>query len=74
MQMRKSGLRHLIQSRFGAASALQFQLQAAGITISYHILLMLPYVFTLAVLAVTSRDARGPAALAQRRSGGAAAD
>ena len=59
---------------FGAASALQFQLQAAGIAVSYHLLLMLPYVFTLVVLAVTSRDARGPAALAQRRSGGAVSD
>jgi general nucleoside transport system permease protein len=59
---------------FGAASALQFQLQAAGIAVPYHLLLMLPYVFTLVVLAVASRDARGPAALAQRRSGAAASD
>jgi simple sugar transport system permease protein len=59
---------------FGAASALQFQLQAAGVAVPYHLLLMLPYVLTLVVLALTSRDARGPAALAQRRSVSAAAD
>lgn len=59
---------------FGAASAAQFQLQAAGVTIPYHLLLMLPYVLTLLVLAGTSRGARGPAALAQRRSLGASAD
>lgn len=59
---------------FGAASALQFQLQAAGVDVPYHLLLMLPYLLTLAVLAVASRAARGPAALAQRRSAGAASD
>jgi simple sugar transport system permease protein len=59
---------------FGAASALQFQLQAAGVAVPYHLLLMLPYVLTLVVLALTSRDARGPAALALRRRQTAAAD
>jgi simple sugar transport system permease protein len=53
---------------FGAATAAQFQLQAAGVTVSYHLLLLLPYLMTLAVLAVASRAARAPAALAQRRS------
>jgi simple sugar transport system permease protein len=59
---------------FGAASAAQFQLQAAGVAVPYHLLLMLPYVLTLLVLAVASRAARGPAALAQRRNLGATAD
>ncbi len=59
---------------FGAVSAAQFQLQAAGVTVPYHLLLMLPYVVTLAVLALTSRTARGPAALALRRSAAATSD
>jgi ABC-type uncharacterized transport system permease subunit len=59
---------------FGAASAAQFQLQAAGVAVPYHLLLMLPYVLTLLVLAVASRAARGPAALAQRRNLDATAD
>jgi ABC-type uncharacterized transport system permease subunit len=59
---------------FGAASAAQFQFQAAGVAVPYHLLLMLPYVLTLVVLAFASRAARGPAALAQRRSHGASAD
>ncbi|MBI3770873.1 MAG: ABC transporter permease [Deltaproteobacteria bacterium] len=59
---------------FGAASAAQFQLQAAGVAVPYHLLLMLPYVLTLVVLAIASRAARGPAALAQRRSLCATAD
>ncbi len=59
---------------FGAASAAQFQLQAAGVAVPYHLLLMLPYVLTLVVLAIASRAARGPAALAQRRSLDATAD
>jgi simple sugar transport system permease protein len=59
---------------FGAATAGQFQLQAAGVAVPYHLLLMLPYVLTLAVLALTSRTARGPAALALRRSATATSD
>jgi simple sugar transport system permease protein len=59
---------------FGVASAGQFQLQAAGVVVPYHLLLMLPYVFTLAVLAVATRAADAPAALGQRRSGRAASD
>jgi general nucleoside transport system permease protein len=52
---------------FGAASAAQFQLQAAGVAVSYHLLLMMPYVLTLAVLAFASGDAAAPAALGRRR-------
>jgi general nucleoside transport system permease protein len=51
---------------FGAASAGQFHLQAAGVRVPYHLLLMLPYVLTLAVLALTSGRAAGPAALGRR--------
>jgi simple sugar transport system permease protein len=53
---------------FGAASAGQFHLQAAGIAVSYHLLLMLPYVLTLAVLAFASGTATAPAALGRRRA------
>lgn len=53
---------------FGAASAGQFQLQAAGIAVSYHLLLMLPYVLTLAVLALASGSGAAPAALGRRRT------
>lgn len=51
---------------FGAASAGQFHLQAAGVRVPYHLLLMLPYVSTLAVLALTSGTAAAPAALGRR--------
>ena len=50
---------------FGAASALQFRLQAAGSAIPYTLLLMTPYVLTLAVLAGASLRARPPADLAK---------
>lgn len=50
---------------FGAASALQFRLQAAGSAIPYTLLLMTPYVLTLAVLAGASLRARPPADLAR---------
>ncbi|MCC6847176.1 MAG: ABC transporter permease [Deltaproteobacteria bacterium] len=53
---------------FGAASAAQFHLQAAGITIPYHLLLMLPYVLTLTVLAIATGTTAAPAALGRRRS------
>lgn len=53
---------------FGAASAGQFQLQAAGVAVSYHLLLMLPYLLTLAVLAFASGTASAPAALGRRRT------
>ncbi len=50
---------------FGAASALQFRLQAAGSAIPYTLLLMTPYLLTLAVLAGASLRARPPADLAR---------
>ncbi|MFQ5698164.1 MAG: ABC transporter permease [Myxococcota bacterium] len=50
---------------FGAASAVQFQLQALGLRIPYSLLLMSPYVLTLAVLALFAGRARGPADLAR---------
>jgi len=50
---------------FGIASALQFRLQAAGVSIPYNLLLMLPYVLTLALLALRSSRARSPADLAR---------
>jgi simple sugar transport system permease protein len=53
---------------FGAASAGQFHLQAAGIAVSYHLLLMLPYLLTLGVLAFTSGTTAAPAALGRRRA------
>ena len=51
---------------FGAANAGQFQLQAAGLDVSYHLLLMIPYVATLALLALASRSQDAPRALGQR--------
>jgi len=49
---------------FGAASALQFFLQALGFDIAYQIFLALPYVLTLAALAGWVGTSRAPAALA----------
>jgi simple sugar transport system permease protein len=48
---------------FGAATALQFRLQARGLDLPYPAFLMLPYVLTLAVLAVASSRTRAPADL-----------
>ena len=50
---------------FGAASALQFRLQALGVAIPYSLLLMTPYLLTLAVLALFSGRVRAPADLAR---------
>lgn len=50
---------------FGAASALQFFLQALGLELPYQIFLALPYLLTLAALAGWVGRARAPAALAQ---------
>ena len=50
---------------FGAASALQFRLQARGIEIPYSLLLMTPYVLTLVVLALLAGRVRTPADLAR---------
>jgi simple sugar transport system permease protein len=49
---------------FGAASALQFFLQALGLDLPYQLFLALPYVLTLAALAGWVGRARAPAALA----------
>lgn len=48
---------------FGAASALQFAFQAAGVNVPYQIVLMLPYAVTLLALAGVGGRARVPAAL-----------
>ncbi len=48
---------------FGAATALQFRLQARGIGLPYPALLMLPYVLTLVVLVVATGRSRAPADL-----------
>jgi ABC-type uncharacterized transport system permease subunit len=50
---------------FGAASALQFFLQAVGLDLPYQLFLAFPYVLTLAALAGWIGRARAPAALAQ---------
>jgi simple sugar transport system permease protein len=54
---------------FGVATALQFQLQARGVAVPYHLVLMLPYLLTLAVLAVASGTLLAPAALGRQRTG-----
>lgn len=48
---------------FGAADALQFRIQATGVTIPFQFMLMLPYVLTLVVLVIFMARARGPAAI-----------
>jgi ABC-type uncharacterized transport system permease subunit len=48
---------------FGAASALQFLLQALGLALPYQVFLALPYVLTLAALAGVGGRARAPASL-----------
>lgn len=50
---------------FGAASALQFLLQALGLSLPYQLFLALPYVLTLAALAGLTGRARAPASLAK---------
>ncbi|MCC6639904.1 MAG: ABC transporter permease [Deltaproteobacteria bacterium] len=45
---------------FGAATAFQFRLQARGLDVPYPLALALPYVVTLAVLAVAGGRARAP--------------
>lgn len=50
---------------FGAASALQFLLQALGLALPYQLFLALPYALTLAGLAGIAGRVRAPAALAQ---------
>jgi simple sugar transport system permease protein len=48
---------------FGAASALQFLLQALGLALPYQLFLALPYGLTLAALAGVAGRVRAPAAL-----------
>jgi simple sugar transport system permease protein len=48
---------------FGAASALQYTIQATGATVPYQLLLMLPYVITLLALGGVGGRARAPEAL-----------
>jgi simple sugar transport system permease protein len=48
---------------FGAASALQFLLQAIGLNLPYQLFLALPYVLTLAGLAGVAGRVNAPAAL-----------
>lgn len=48
---------------FGAASALQFLLQALGLSLPYQLFLALPYILTLAALAGVAGHVRAPAAL-----------
>jgi simple sugar transport system permease protein len=54
---------------FGASSALQYLLQAAGWDAPYQIFLALPYVLTLIALAGTGRWATAPAALGRGEPG-----
>jgi len=48
---------------FGTADALQLRLQAAGVDVPYHFMLMLPYVLTILVMVFTSKKSNAPAAL-----------
>ena len=48
---------------FGAATALQFHVQALGLPIPYQFPLMLPYVLTLLMLAGNAGVTNAPAAL-----------
>lgn len=50
---------------FGAASALQFLLQALGLNLPYQLFLALPYVLTLGALAGIAGRVKAPAALAR---------
>jgi simple sugar transport system permease protein len=50
---------------FGAASALQFLLQALGWSLPYQLFLSLPYVLTLLALSGVAGRVRAPAALAR---------
>ncbi len=50
---------------FGLASAVQFHFQALALPMPYQFFLMLPYVVTLLVLAISAGKTRAPAALGQ---------
>jgi general nucleoside transport system permease protein len=51
---------------FGAATGLQFELQASGATLPYQLFLALPYALTLVVLAAVGGQAQAPSALGER--------
>ena len=53
---------------FGAASALQFAIQALGLGIPYQIVLAVPYVLTLCALAGVAGRVRAPAGLGREGS------
>jgi len=42
---------------FGSVTLAQFQAQAAGVDVAAQLLAMLPYIATIVVLAIISRDA-----------------
>jgi len=48
---------------FGGVSALQLRLQSTGIRLPYELFLALPYLVTIAALAIAGRNASAPAAL-----------
>ncbi|MPM85190.1 hypothetical protein SDC9_132268 [bioreactor metagenome] len=50
---------------FGTTDALQLRLQAVGVDVPYHFMLMLPYVLTILVMVVTAKRSQSPAALGQ---------
>ncbi|MEL7609281.1 MAG: ABC transporter permease [Bacillota bacterium] len=50
---------------FGTTDALQLRLQAVGVDVSYHFMLMLPYVLTILVMVLTAKRSQSPAALGQ---------
>jgi general nucleoside transport system permease protein len=56
---------------FGGLQALQLRLQAEGVQLPYELLLALPYLLTIAALALTGRNVSYPAALLRpyRREG-----
>ena len=54
---------------FGAASALQFLLQALGLALPYQLFLALPYLLTLLALAGVAGRVRAPAGLGRAESG-----
>lgn len=50
---------------FGTVDALQLRLQAIGLNVPYHLMLMLPYALTVVVMVLTAGKSESPAALGQ---------
>jgi ABC-type uncharacterized transport system permease subunit len=50
---------------FGVVDALQLRLQAIGLNVPYHLMLMLPYALTIVVMVFTAGKSESPAALGQ---------